>query len=119
MPKGFHSIPRISLSVYPIPPFFLALALPLFLSFLLLLPCIPQTSLKTSSLLGFSLYPSILSQSRYLTLFQLALLLRSPVQLYQNYDWQPLFWDVLYLILPFQLSHVCFGFEWVHSQIYS
>ena len=58
-------------------------ALPSFLSFLLLLSCTSQTSLRTASLLGFLLCPSILSRLRYPTLFQLALSLLSPIQAYQ------------------------------------
>ena len=63
------STPRISPSAFSIPPCFLVLAFPLFLSFLLLLPCTSQTSRRTSPLLGFPLHPSKLSQLRYPTLF--------------------------------------------------
>ena len=76
--------PRICLSsVSPISPCFLALAFPFFLSFLPLMPCTRQTSLRTSSLLAFLSCPSILSQLSYPTLFQLALRLLSPIQLHQ------------------------------------
>ena len=79
--------PRKPLSVPPLSPCFLALAFPLFLSFLLLLSCTPRSYLRTVSLLGFLLYPSILSRLRYPTLFQLVLLLlSSPI----SYGWQPL-----------------------------
>ena len=64
------SIPRISPSVFLILPCFVALAFPFFLSFLLILPCTTQTSRRTSPLLGFPLYPSILSQLRYPTLWR-------------------------------------------------
>ena len=56
------------------------------LSSLLLLSCTSRTSLRTSLLLGFLLRPSIRSPiQRYPTLFQLALLLLSPIQLYQSW----------------------------------
>ena len=72
--------PLVSLS-----PFVLALAFPLFLSILLLLSCIPQTSLWTVPLLGFLLHPFIHSRLRYPTLSQLALSSLSPMQPYQLY----------------------------------
>ena len=30
-----------------------------------------------------------------------------------NYAWQPLFWHILYFLLPFQLAHVSICFWWV------
>ena len=50
--------------------------------------------------------PSMFSQLRYPTLFQLALLWLSPIQLYQLYGWQPLSWYVPHFISLFQLPHV-------------
>ena len=94
--------PLISRSVFPSLPYSLALAFPFFLYFLLPLPFSSETSRRTSTLLSVPLDPSILSQLRYLTIFQLSLcysLPNSPIK----YDWQPLFWHVPYLILPFQL----------------
>ena len=76
-------IPRKSLSVSPLSPCFLALAFPLFLYFLLLLSCTPQTSLWTVYLLGFLLQPCVLSRLCYPTVSQLALLLPSPIHPYQ------------------------------------
>ena len=67
----------------PISTCFLALAFLLILSFLLTLFCTSRASLRTSSLPDFLLYPSILSQLRHLTLFQLALMLLSPTLLYR------------------------------------
>ena len=85
IPIPWLNRPYTSLSsVSPISPFFLALVFPSFYPFLLLLSCTSQTSMWTSSLLGFLLCPSVLPRLRYPTLFQLALLLLSPTQLYQR-----------------------------------
>ena len=62
--------PHKSLRDPPPSPCFVALAFPLFILFILLLSCTPQTSLWTVYLLGFLLYPSKPSQLRYPTLFQ-------------------------------------------------
>ena len=77
---------------------FLSASLPLLsiLSSTVLLRCTSQTSLRTSSLLGLLIYHSILSQLRFPTLFQLALLVFSPIQLYQL--WLALFWLVPHFI---------------------
>ena len=53
------STPRISLTASPLSPYFLALAFPFLLLFLLLLSCTGQTSLKTVPPLGLPLNPSI------------------------------------------------------------
>ena len=58
---------------------FFSASLPFCLSLLLHLVCTSQTSLWTSSLVCFLQYPSILSQLRYPTTFQLALSLYSPI----------------------------------------
>ena len=84
--------PRISLSVSPISPYLLTPAFPLFLPLYLHVSCIPHTYLMTAPLLGFLLYPSILPRLRYPILFQLALLIFSPIQLYRLW-----------------LAHICFG----------
>ena len=55
-------------------------------------------------LLGLPLNPSIFSRLRYAILFQLALLLISPIQPYQL--WLATYFLAYYFILPFQLSHV-------------
>ena len=78
------STPRRARSVSPIPPCFLALAFPFFLSPLVstsdvYLPNFPF-DINSS---WFPLYPSILSQLHYPTSFHLALLLFSPMQLHQ------------------------------------
>ena len=74
----------------------------------------PQTSLWTASLLGFLLYPSMLYRLRYPTLFQLALLLLSPIQPYQL--WLATSFSVYsYCICHFNfLKYICF--KWAHSQ---
>lgn len=48
---------RICFCVLPLPPFFLALAFPLFLSLRLLLYCTAQTFLWAKFIIGFLLYP--------------------------------------------------------------
>ena len=103
--------PRKSLSVPPLSPCFIAPAFPLFLSFLLLLSCIPQTYLWTVSPLGFLLYPSILSRLRYSTLLRLSpfsyFLPYSPI----SYGWQPLFGMFLtYIAFP-TTSRLSYLFE--------
>ena len=86
---------------------FLGASLSLVLSFLSLLSCTPQTYLWTAYLLGFLLCPSILSRLRCPSLFQLAVLLLSPIHLYQL--WLAFsFLHVPYFMLPFQHSHVSF-----------
>ena len=84
IPIFYHSPPRTRLSVSPLSPYFLALAVFfMLLSFIFLPSCIPQTCPWTAHLLGFLLYPSMSSPLRYPTLLQLTVLFLSPVQLYQ------------------------------------
>ena len=80
----FSSTPVYLSSVSPLSPCFLALVFTFFLSFLLLLPCTSQKSLKGSS---STLFPPVsfhaFSTTLDPTLFQLSLSLLSPIQLYQ------------------------------------
>ena len=76
------STPRISQSIYPLSPRFLAVAFPFLLSLLLLLSCTRQTPLWTVPLLGL-VNSFIFARLRYPILLQLALLLFSPTQPYQ------------------------------------
>ena len=90
--------PRKYLSVRPPSPCFLVLIFPLFLQFLFILSCAPQVSLWTVvSLLGFLLYPPILSRQRYPTLIQLALLLLSPIQRYQGRSYRATIFSQIFL----------------------
>ena len=78
----FPQPPEYISSVCRLAPYFLALAFPFLLSFLLLLSCTRQTSLWTVPLLGL-IYASIFSRLFYPMLFHFALLLFSPIQPYQ------------------------------------
>ena len=69
-------------SVCPLSPYFLALAFPSLLSFLLLLSCTRQTSLRTVPFLGL-INPSIFFRLFYPMSFHFALLSFSPIQPYQ------------------------------------
>ena len=99
--------PRKSLGVPPSSPLLLSTrrSLIFILSSTYIL-CPANLPMGSIYLLGFLLYPSILSRLRYPTLFQLALLLLSPPCSPISFGWQPLFWHVPCFILPFQLSHV-------------
>ena len=74
--------PPISVSIPPLLPYFLSLAFPFLLSFLLLLSCTLELLYGQYLFLvsSYKICASILSRLRYLTLFQLALLLLSPIQ---------------------------------------
>ena len=77
----------------------------MFLSFILLLSCTPETSLWTASLLGsFNILAYFLDYaiSPYSSSPLCDLLPYSPI----SYGWQPLFWHVPYFTLAFRLSHV-------------
>ena len=122
--RSLRSVPRISLSssVYLISPRFRAQTFPLFLPFLLPLPCtyLPNFSVRiSSSLLGFFPYPSILYPLCYPTIFQLSLWLLSPIiQIYQLWlETSSLVCFLLYVAIS-TFSCLYFCLEWVNSQFY-
>ena len=85
------SIPCISPSAFLIPPCFVALAFPFFLSLLLLLPCTFQTSRRTSPFLGFPLHPSILFNYAIPHFSSSPFRYFLPYSSINYYCWQPLF----------------------------
>ena len=79
--------------------------------------CPPNISIDSTS--SWSPPESIFSRLRHPILFQLALLLFSPIQPYQLWP-ATLFWRILYFILPFQLPRVsiCFS-EYIPNSVFS
>lgn len=76
--------------------------------------CNRHTYLWTLRLLGFILYPSILSRQRNPTLFQPSLSLLFFHTVLSTIAGN-LFWHVAYVILPFLCCHISLCFKWVHT----